>query len=93
MRSVRVNNMNLFVQPLSPDQSGYSALSVTAPTTDADSWNLIFLIRNGQALHVTMADDTEWYVETPTPNYARHNKSLYVGRKFRISDFEFLRAA
>lgn len=41
---------------------------VTAPTTGADSRKLIFLIRNGQALYVTMADDTEWYVETPTPD-------------------------
>ena len=40
---------------------------VTAPIDGADSWKLIFLIRNGQALRVTMADDTEWYVETPTP--------------------------
>ena len=41
---------------------------VTAPTDGADSRKLIFLIRNGQALHVTMADNMEWYVETPTPN-------------------------
>lgn len=41
---------------------------VTAPTNGADSRKLIFLIRNGQALLVTMADDMEWYVQTPTPN-------------------------
>jgi hypothetical protein len=41
---------------------------VTAPTAGAESRKLIFLIRHGQALHVTMADDMEWYVEdTPAP--------------------------
>ncbi len=41
---------------------------VTAPTSGAESRKLFFLIRHGQALHVTMADDMEWYVAaTPTP--------------------------
>jgi hypothetical protein len=41
---------------------------VTAPTSNTKSGKLLFIIRNGQALRLDMADDEEWYVQTPTPN-------------------------
>jgi hypothetical protein len=40
---------------------------VTAPTSNANTRKLLFIIRNGQALRLEMVDDMEWYVQTPTP--------------------------
>ena len=40
---------------------------VSAPTSNANTGTLMFLIRNGQALRVMRGDDQNYYVQTPTP--------------------------
>ena len=40
---------------------------VSAPTSNANTGTLIFLIRNGKALQVERGGDQNYYVETPTP--------------------------